>query len=92
MSFPGDASALAIPHVFPDGTRESGVFADVRPVEEVGDLSGYAGGKSKLGFSERALLLALRVPEGDFRDWAEIAAWATMIAGAIGGEGSSDVR
>ena len=36
--------------------------------------------KSKLGFGERAL----RVPEGDFRDWA-------AIAGAIGGEGSSDV-
>ena len=145
--------------------RESGVSADVRPVEQVGDLSGYAGvvlgsavyvgrwleptrrfvdehaeelaakptwlfssgpvgdppkpeaaeavqieplmaatkarghrlfagkiEKGKLGFGERALLLALRVPEGDFRDWAEIAAWATMIAGAIGGEGSSDVR
>jgi hypothetical protein len=40
VSFLGDASALAIPHVFPDGARESGVFADVRPVEEVGDLSG----------------------------------------------------
>ena len=48
--------------------------------------------KSKLGFGERALMLALRVPEGDFRDWPEIAAWAKMIAGAIGEEGSSDVR
>jgi menaquinone-dependent protoporphyrinogen oxidase len=48
--------------------------------------------KGKLGFGERALLLALRVREGDFRDWAEIAAWATMIAGAIGGEESSDAR
>ena len=145
--------------------RESGVSADVRPVEQADDLSGYAGvvlgsavyvgrwlesarrfvdehaqelaakptwlfssgpvgdppkpeaaeavqieplmaatkarghrlfagkiEKGKLGFGERALLLALRVPEGDFRDWAEIAAWATMIARAIGGEGSSDVR
>ena len=141
--------------------RESGVSADVRPVEQAGDLSGYAGvvlgravyvgrwlesarrfvdehadelaakptwlfssgpvgdppkpeaaepvqieplmaatkarghwlfagkiEKGKVGFGERALLLALRVPEGDFRDWAEIAAWATMI----GGEGLSDVR
>jgi hypothetical protein len=40
VSFLGDASALVIPHVFPDGVRESGVFADVRPFEEVGDLSG----------------------------------------------------
>ena len=121
--------------------RENGVAADVRPVEQVGDLSGYTGvvlgsavyagrwlegarrfaeehaeelaakptwlfssgpvgdppkpeageavqieplmattrarghrlfagkiDKSKLGFGERALLLALRGPEGDFRD------------------------
>ena len=162
MSFLGAASALVMPHVFPDGARETGVFADVRPAEEVGDLSGYAGvvlgnavyvgrwleparrfveehadelaaratwavssgrvgdppqpevgqavqieplmaktrgrghrffagkiDKSKLGFGERALLLALRVTEGDFRDWAEIAAWATTIADAIGKEGSS---
>lgn len=145
--------------------RESGVAADVRPVEQAGDLSGYTGvvlgsavyvgrwlegarrfaeehaeelaakptwlfssgpvgdppkpeagqavqieplivttrarghwlfagkiDKSKLGFGERALLLALRVPEGDFRDWAEITEWATTIAGAIGEEGSRDVR
>ena len=39
MSFLGAASALVMPHVFPDGARESGVFADVRSVEEVGDLS-----------------------------------------------------
>lgn len=145
--------------------RETGLAADVRPVEQVGDLSGYtevvlgsavyvgrwleparrfveehadelaarpmwlfssgpvgdppkpepdqavqieplmattkahdhrlfAGkiDKSKLGFGERALLLALRVPEGDFRDWAEITEWAKTIAGAIGQEGSSDSR
>ena len=111
--------------------REGGVAADVRPVEQAGDLAGYAGvvlgsavyvgrwlepgrrfvdehaeelaakptwlfssgpvgDPPKPGAAE--LLLALRVPEGDFRDWAEIAAWATMIAGAVSGEGSSDVR
>jgi menaquinone-dependent protoporphyrinogen oxidase len=48
--------------------------------------------KGKLGFGERALTLALRVAEGDFRDWPEIAAWARTIAGAISEEGSSDVR
>jgi menaquinone-dependent protoporphyrinogen oxidase len=48
--------------------------------------------KSRLGFGERALLLALRAAEGDFRDWPEIAAWAKAIARAIGEEGSSDVR
>lgn len=145
--------------------RESGVSADVRPVEQAGDLSGYAEvvlgsavyvgqwlesarrfvekhadelaarptwlfssgpvgdplkpeagqavqieqlmaktkarghrlfagkiDKGKLGFGERALTLALRVAEGDFRDWAEIAAWARTIAGAISEEGPSNVR
>ena len=48
--------------------------------------------KGKLGFGERALTLALRVAEGDFRDWAEIATWARTIAEAISEEGSSDVR
>jgi menaquinone-dependent protoporphyrinogen oxidase len=145
--------------------RESGISADVRPVEQVGDLSGYtdivlgsavyvgrwleparrfveehadelaarptwlfssgpvgdppkpeagqavqveplmgkvnarghrlfAGriDKSRLGFGERALTLALRVPEGDFRDWEEIAAWAKTIARAIGEERSSGVH
>ena len=41
--------------------------------------------KSTPGFGERALLMALRLPEGDVRDWADVAAWATTIAGAISG-------
>jgi menaquinone-dependent protoporphyrinogen oxidase len=48
--------------------------------------------KGKLGFGERALTLALRVAEGDFRDWAEIADWARTIAQSISEQGSSDVR
>jgi menaquinone-dependent protoporphyrinogen oxidase len=48
--------------------------------------------KGKLGFGERALTLALRVAEGDFRDRPEIAAWANTIAGAIGEGESSGVR
>jgi menaquinone-dependent protoporphyrinogen oxidase len=48
--------------------------------------------KSKLGFGERALTRALRVPEGDFRDWDEITAWAKEIAGVVGDEGASGVR
>ncbi len=35
-----------------------------------------------LGFVERALVRALRTPEGDFRDWEAIRAWAATIAGA----------
>jgi len=36
--------------------------------------------KRKLNFGEKALVIALRAPEGDYRDWDEIRAWATDIA------------
>ena len=36
--------------------------------------------KSKLGFGERAVMLAFRAFEGDYRDWNEIEAWASGIA------------
>ncbi|MGH8945006.1 MAG: flavodoxin domain-containing protein [Acidimicrobiia bacterium] len=39
--------------------------------------------KEQLSFGEKALALALRAPEGDFRDWSEIKAWATGIADAL---------
>ena len=44
------------------------------------------GGKldrQRLSFVERALTLALRAPEGDFRDWNEIRAWARHIAASL---------
>ena len=36
--------------------------------------------KTKLSFGERAIVVAVRAPEGDFRDWNEIESWATEIA------------
>jgi menaquinone-dependent protoporphyrinogen oxidase len=36
--------------------------------------------KSKLSFGEKAILIAVRAPEGDFRDWDEIESWAKEIA------------
>lgn len=36
--------------------------------------------KSKLSFGEKAIMIAVRAPEGDYRDWEEIGAWATAIA------------
>jgi len=39
--------------------------------------------KRDLGFGERAMVAAVRAPEGDFRDWAAIDAWAAEIAAAL---------
>lgn len=35
---------------------------------------------SHLSFAERVMVKAIRVPEGDFRDWHVIEAWAVSIA------------
>jgi menaquinone-dependent protoporphyrinogen oxidase len=37
-------------------------------------------GKHRLSFPERAVVFALRVAEGDFRDWDAIASWGRDIA------------
>ena len=39
--------------------------------------------RKQLAFPERAIVSALRVPEGDFRDWAGISRWAVGIATAL---------
>lgn len=42
--------------------------------------------RSKLGFGERAIVTALRAPEGDFRDWDQIEAWAEDVAASLEAE------
>lgn len=42
--------------------------------------------KSRLGFGERAIMLAVRAAEGDYRDWDDIRAWATGIGETLGRE------
>jgi menaquinone-dependent protoporphyrinogen oxidase len=39
--------------------------------------------KGELGFGERAVMLAFRAAEGDYRDWHEVEAWARGIAGEL---------
>lgn len=41
--------------------------------------------RDELGLAERAIVRALRVPDGDFRDWVAIDAWAGRIASALTG-------
>jgi menaquinone-dependent protoporphyrinogen oxidase len=64
------------------------VPADVAQITELIGARGHRlfGGKlfkSELGFAERAVVTALRAPEGDFRDWDAIAAWARRIAAEL---------
>ena len=33
-----------------------------------------------MGFGERMIIKAVKAPEGDFRDWDDIRAWAATIA------------
>lgn len=40
--------------------------------------------RSRLGFGERALMMAFRVHDGDYRDWDAIDAWSTQIAADLG--------
>jgi menaquinone-dependent protoporphyrinogen oxidase len=42
--------------------------------------------RSRLNFAEKAIVVALRAPTGDFRDWDAIAAWAGEIADVVLGE------
>jgi menaquinone-dependent protoporphyrinogen oxidase len=43
--------------------------------------------KSLLGFAEKAIVKALKVPEGDWRDVGAVKAWAGEIAAALAAEG-----
>jgi menaquinone-dependent protoporphyrinogen oxidase len=36
--------------------------------------------RDQLGFAERMIVKAVKAPDGDFRDWDAIAAWADAIA------------
>jgi menaquinone-dependent protoporphyrinogen oxidase len=39
--------------------------------------------KQQLSFGEKAIVMALRAPEGDFRDWTAIRQWASEIADVL---------
>jgi menaquinone-dependent protoporphyrinogen oxidase len=69
----------------PKPTEEPVDVADMRAATGARDHQVFAGKlvKKQLSFGERAMVVAFRAPEGDFRDWADIDAWATSIADAL---------
>lgn len=76
----------------------SGPLGDpLRPDEDPVDVAGLAEtvgardhrvfpgklDRNALSFGEKAIVMALRAPEGDFRDWDAVVGWAAEIAGAL---------
>lgn len=62
--------------------------SDVRDISTSTNARGhrvFAGrlDRHQLGFAEKAMVMALRVPDGDFRDWDEISAWGADIASEL---------
>lgn len=64
---------------------------DPADVAEVMEATGARGhrvfpgfvDRSQLGLGEKVILTAVRAPEGDYRPWDDIRAWAREIAGAL---------
>jgi menaquinone-dependent protoporphyrinogen oxidase len=59
--------------------------AGIRETTRARDHRVFAGklDHRELGLAERAIVRVVRAPEGDFRPWDEIAAWARGIAAAL---------
>lgn len=89
----GDALSARPVWLFSSGPVGDPPKPEEDPVDVIGALEAtgarghkvFAGriDKGRLGFGEKAIVVALRVPEGDYRDWDDIASWASEIAGAI---------
>lgn len=59
--------------------------AEIMELTSARDHRVFAGRleRAGLGFGEKAVVSALRAPDGDFRDWNEIRDWATAIADVL---------
>ena len=78
----------------------SGPIGEPPTPRETPDLSGIAArtgavehrlflgklDRAELGLLERTMVRAVRAPEGDYRDWADIDRWAAQIAYALVGD------
>jgi len=71
-----------------DPPKPADESVDSVPLAELVGARGHVvfGGqvdRKRLGFGEKAIMAAVRAPEGDFRSWSEIEAWANEIAAAL---------
>ena len=69
----------------PKPEEESVDVADIVASTSARDHHVFSGkiDRSKLNFAEKAILVAVRAGDGDFRDWNEIEAWASEIADSL---------
>jgi menaquinone-dependent protoporphyrinogen oxidase len=82
----------------PLGTDDPQPHGDLPALPELLQATGarehrtFAGAlvAGRLGLGERLIVKAVHAPEGDFRDWESIRAWAGTIAAALKAEGSAD--
>ena len=65
--------------------------ADLAASIEARDHSIFPGkiDRNRLSFGERTIVRVVRAPEGDYREWATIDAWAADIAGQLTGQTSA---
>ncbi|HKN81421.1 MAG TPA: flavodoxin domain-containing protein [Actinomycetota bacterium] len=65
-----------------DAEEQPRELAELRETLEPRDHRLFYGALTRdaLGFGERMVVKAVKAPEGDFRDWDEIRAWAATIA------------
>jgi menaquinone-dependent protoporphyrinogen oxidase len=73
---------------------EAAEISDLVAVTHARDHRLFAGrlDRHRLGLGEKAVVTALRVPDGDFRDWDAITTWATQIAADLTRQPSSQRR
>jgi menaquinone-dependent protoporphyrinogen oxidase len=71
--------------------QESGRVGELRrAIEPRGHrVFGGALDRRRLGIGERLVVRAVKAPEGDFRPWEEIDAWADAIAAQLAGRRST---
>ena len=66
----------------PKPDKDPGDVESMRELSQALDHRLFAGriARSEMGFGERAVITALRVPDGDYRPRAEVESWARGIA------------
>ncbi|MFI6257005.1 flavodoxin domain-containing protein [Micromonospora zamorensis] len=69
----------------PKPTEAPAEVSDIVTSVNARDHRVFAGSldRHRLGLAEKAMVMALRVADGDFRDWSEIDAWAGQIASEL---------